>query len=269
MNDELGDRMKEYEEAGAGKKLMKLLPVLARIDGRAFSSFTEGLDRPYDPVMSQMMVDTTKHLVKETNALMGYCQSDEISLLLYSDKPGTQIYFDGRHSKITSQLAAQASVFFFSLTQERLDPCYSAKTPTFDCRVWNVPNKSEAANCFLWRELDATRNSISMAAHHYFDQPELHGVSCSEMQEMLFSKGINWNDYPAFFKRGTYVRREVVNARFSAEELDKLPPLHNARKNPDLLVERSVVEAMAMPPFNRVINREGVLFNGEKPLVAS
>lgn len=265
-SDALGDRMKEYERAGAGAKMMPLLPVMVRIDGRSFSSFTRGLKRPYDDRLSQMMIDTTEFLVQETNAVIGYCQSDEISLVLYSDRPNTQLYFDGKHSKLTSQLAALASVFFFRLTQERLPPDYAAKLPTFDCRVWNVPTKEEAVNCLLWREQDATKNSVSMAARAHYSHKQLENKHGGEMQEMLFQKGVNWNDYPAFFKRGTYVQRRVLTTKFTAEELDKLPPLHHARQNPDLVVERSEVRVIDMPPIARVVNRVDVVFHGLDPI---
>jgi tRNA(His) 5'-end guanylyltransferase len=266
-SDVLGDRMKLYERMGSGAKLMPLLPVMVRIDGRTFSSFTRGLARPYDDRLSQMMIDTTSFLVKETNAVIGYCQSDEISLVLYSDKPGTQLYFDGKHSKLTSQLAALASVFFFRLTQEKLPKEYAEKLPTFDCRVWNVPTKEEAVNCLLWREQDATKNSITMAARTCYSDKQLFGKHGGEMQELLFQKGINWNDYPAFFKRGTYIQRRVLATPFTTEELDKLPPLHHARRDPNLVIERSEFRAIDMPPIARVTNRVGVVFHGLDPIL--
>ena len=79
--------------------------------------------------------------------------------------------------------------------------------------------------------------------------------------------GINWNDYPVFFKRGTYARRVAFERKLTQEELDKLPPRHNARNNPDLLVTRSEVTEVDMPVFSKVTNRVGVIFNGETPVV--
>ena len=110
--DALGDRMKMYERMGSPERFMPLLPVMVRIDGRAFHSFVQGLNRPYDERLSQMMIDTTKYLVQETNAVMGYCQSDEISLCYESTDPNVQIFFDGRSAKIVSQHAEMTSVFF-------------------------------------------------------------------------------------------------------------------------------------------------------------
>lgn len=135
MNDDLGDRMKLYEMAEAGRRFMPLLPILARIDGRCFSSFTKGMKRPYDSTMTRMMVDTTRYLLEETNACMGYTQSDEITLAWHSTDIKSQVWFDGRISKMTSQLGAHATLFFYRQCFERL-PDYARKHPTFDARVW-------------------------------------------------------------------------------------------------------------------------------------
>lgn len=99
MNDDLGDRMKVYEMAEAGRKFMPLLPIVARLDGKGFSSFTKGLLRPYDERLSNLMVDCTKYLVSETNACCGYTQSDEITLAWYAPDYKSEIYFAGRISK--------------------------------------------------------------------------------------------------------------------------------------------------------------------------
>ena len=269
-NDDFGDRMKMFEGRESQRRLMPLLPVMVRIDGKCFSKFTKGLKRPYDERMSQLMVETTKALVEETNALIGYTQSDEISLVLYSGSMQSQVYYDGRVQKMVGDLAAFASGVFNYLLPKYLPekvPTNFKKFPRFDCRVWDVPNKIEAANTILWREQDSSKNSLSSAAHTYFSHSSLQSKNGSEMQEMLFSKGINWNDYPSFFKRGTFVRRRIMSTKYTAEDLAFLPSKHEARKNPDLLVERSVIEVMDMPPFSRVINRVGVIFDGENPLI--
>lgn len=261
MRDDLGDRMKMYEGTEAGRRLMPLLPVLARIDGRAFHSFTRGMERPFDATFTSCMVDTTMALVKDTGACMGYTQSDEITLAWHADNHRSQIWFDGRVAKMTSQLAAQATLIFYRLVLERM-PEYAKRMPTFDARVWNVPTKAEGANVFLWREWDATKNSVSMAAAAYYSHKQLHGKNGAAKQEMLFQKGINWNDYPAFFKRGTYVQRRTVMTPFSAEELDQLPEKHEARNNPALIVERQVCAVLEMPPLGMVRNRVEVIFDG-------
>lgn len=273
MLDDLGDRMKLYESAEAGRRLMPLLPALARLDGRAFHTFTRGMRRPYDERLSRAMVATTMFLVEETNAIVGYTQSDEITLCWHSTDPKSQIFFDGRIQKMCSVLAAMCSAKFASVFEDRFcdEPERVAqagsKPPVFDCRVWNVPTAEEAANVFLWRELDATKNAVQMAAQSIFSHKELQGKNGAEMQEMLFAKGINFNDYPAFFKRGTFVRRVVVKKKLSTDELDSLPPKHHARQNPDMEFERSVIGPVDLPPLLKVANRVGVMFGGEEPRI--
>lgn len=263
MKDKLGDRMKEYE-ALTESRLMPLLPTLARVDGRSFHTFTRGMERPYDPRMARAMVETAQWLAQETNACMTYTQSDEITLVWYATDPKSQIWFDGRHSKMVSQIAALATLRFYRACVE-LMPEYADKLPSFDARVWQVPNTTEAANVFLWREWDATKNSITMAASAVYSHKELHGKNGSEKQEMLWQKGINWNDYPAFFKRGSFVQRRVIEKPFSADEIERLPEKHEARNNPALMVKRSEWRVLEMPPFGSVANREAVIFEGSDP----
>lgn len=266
MKDSLGDRMKKYENIEAGRYLIPLLPVVARIDGRAFHSFTKGLERPFDPEFSRWMGATTIHLVQETGACLGYTQSDEITLAWHSLSTKSQMWFDGRIAKIVSQLAAQATLSFYRQVVECL-PEYADRMPTFDARVWNVPNRTEGANVFLWREWDATKNSINMAASAYYSHKELENKNSSEKLDMLYDKGVNWNNYPVFFRRGTYVKTHVVEMPFTRNELDQLPEKHEARKNPSLIVKRSICDATIMPVFSKVSNREDVVFNHAEPLI--
>lgn len=268
-NSALGERMKFFEGMEAKRILMPKLPILARIDGKKFSKFTKGLERPYDKRLSDLMVEVTKLLTKEYNALISYTQSDEISLLLYSDNMDSQVPYNGRIQKLVGDMTAFTTLQFNRLLPEYLPDEYVKRYPRFDCRVWNVPTLEEAANVFLWRELDATKNSISMAAQHYFSHKVLQGKNASEMQNMLMlEKGVNWNDYPAFFKRGTYVKRVITERKYTCEELDKLPEKHEARSNPNLTIKRHDVIALDMPVFKRVMNRVGVIFNDAEPLLA-
>ena len=265
VRDDFGDRMKMYEGMESERRLMPLLPVLARIDGRAFHSFTRGMNSPFDATFSSAMVDTTLALVRETGACMGYTQSDEITLAWHSENPKSQIWFDGRIAKMTSQLGAQATLIFYRLVLERM-PEYANRMPTFDARVWNVPNRSEGANVFLWREWDATKNSVSMAASAYYSHKALMGKNTTQKHDMLHEKGVNWNDYPAVFKRGAYIQRRNESIPFSAEELERLPIKHAARTNPGLVVERSVCDVLDLPPLGTITNREDVIFEGATPI---
>lgn len=267
VNDVLGDRMKLYENMECARRMMPLLPVVARVDGRAFHSFTRGMDRPFDERMQAAMVATAKALATETNACMAYTQSDEITLAWHSTDHKSQLWFDGRLCKMVSQLGAHATLEFYRATIATM-PDYAERLPTFDARVWQVPNRTEGANVFVWREWDATKNSISMAAASVFSDKELYGKNGSDKQELLFQRGINWNDYPVAFKRGTYVQRRTVLNPFSVAELKRLPQKHAARANPSLLVERSEWQVLAMPILTTIVNREDVIFDGADPVVS-
>src|SRR4051812_24474708 len=150
--DGLGDRCKSYELAEAGRRAMRGLPLLARLDGRAFHTFTRDLKRPYEPGMSIAMIEATRYLVQELNALVGYTQSDEITLAWYESSQSLSEYdFDGRFQKLASVLAGMASAKFCQLVREHL-PAKANETPHFDCRVWQVPSLDDAADVFVWRE---------------------------------------------------------------------------------------------------------------------
>ncbi|MDX1532620.1 MAG: tRNA(His) guanylyltransferase Thg1 family protein [Nitrosopumilaceae archaeon] len=258
MQDSLGDRMKSYEMQEAGRRFIPGLPVYARIDGRTFSKFTKGMNRPYDQCMARAMIETTKYLVEQTNACIGYTQSDEISLVWYSPDPKSEIFFGGRVQKMTSQLAALASVKFLQQAMQYWPEKVENKLPTFDARVFMLPNLSEATNCFVWREWDATKNSKTMAASHYYSHKELHEKSGEQKVDMLLKKGVLWNAYPAFFKRGTYVQRVTRKVPVP----DYVPPQHRPESG---TVTRSFIEELDMPPITKVVNREAVIFEKEKP----
>jgi len=233
MKDELGDRMKRYE-ALVNPRLLEGLPVLARLDGRSFHAFAHNAERPFDPVLQTLMARTTRHLVVESCADVGYTQSDEITLAWLSVP-----FFDGNPQKMCSTLAAMCSVYFNLQDDLKSDRFRWIRMPTFDCRAWAVPSVSEAANVFLWRQQDATRNSVQMAARAVFSHAACDGLDTKQLQEKLFAeRGVNWNDYPPASKRGTFVRHVKTTRAFTAEELADLPPLHDARKNPDAVVER-------------------------------
>ena len=261
MIDKMGDRLKMFEGIEAGRILIPNLPICVRVDGRAFHTFTRGMNRPYDERMSKAMIETMKYLVKKTDACIGYVQSDEISLVLSDTKDPL---FGGRVQKLTSIIAAMATAKF----NDEIHKSFPDKPlAEFDCRVWNVPNRTEAANTILWREFDATKNSISMAARSVYSDNQLLNKNSSDKQELLWQKGINWDKYPVFFKRGTYARRVVIERKLTPDELKDLPEHHEARKNPDMVFTRSEIKEIEMPIFSTVENREAVIFDGAEPKV--
>lgn len=223
--DDLGNRMKTFYEQIPKTRLMRRTPVVIRIDGKAFHTFTRGFKRPFDDVLIKTMQETAKYLCENIQGCqLAYTQSDEISLLLIDyQRFETSAWFDYEIQKMCSISASMATMAFnriFSETVSDLkidntkpmdkyfDAVYSGAM--FDARVFNIP-KEEATNYFYWRQLDASRNSIQMVGQANFSHKELQNKSCNDIQDMLMTqKGINWNDYPTYQKRGSCVVRNRI-----------------------------------------------------------
>lgn len=243
MNDSLGDSMKMFENVESERRAVKGRPLCARLDGRSFHTFTANLQRPFDIRLTNLMVATTKFLVEETQALLGYTQSDEISLAWYLPEGSeSQYLFDGRYQKLASILSAYATGYFVHNLAEML-PEKAGQIPLFDCRVWQVPTLEDAYDVFYWRESDAIKNSITMAASAYFSHKSLHGVNGQTKKEMLRSVGVEYASLPAFFRRGTYVQRVRTNRPLTQNEMDCIPEDYR----PVGPVERSEVMTVDLP----------------------
>lgn len=202
-NRPLKERMLEYE--GVTKyQFPSDSVIIARIDGRGFSKLTKSMRKPFCTAFTDAMIETTKVLVEETNATIGYTQSDEISLVWHTDNPNGQVFFNGKLQKLCSIGASIATVAFGNCFYPgELDgPAY------FDCRVFTVPSKEEAVNYLTYRQQDATRNSVSMAAHTQYGHKKLMNKNIKEQLEMLMSDSVNWNNYLPANKIGTYIQRQ-------------------------------------------------------------
>jgi len=213
--DDLGQRMKEDYEGRTQTHLMRRSHTIIRLDGKAFHTYTKGFDRPYDLNLMRVMDDTAIELCRAIQgAKMAYVQSDEISILLTDfETPQTDMWFDGNVQKITSVSASIATAAFnnamMHLKYEELgEEVIYLKPAYFDSRVFQVPNVDEVINNFIWRQQDATRNSIQMGAQALYSQKQLDKKNTSELQELMFQKGVNWNDYPVGFKRGRLILKE-------------------------------------------------------------
>ena len=224
--DSLGDRMKNNYENRAKTYLVRRMPVIIRLDGKAFHTFTRGFDKPFDKVMMKTMQQTTLRLCENIQGcVFGYTQSDEITLILIDyETLDTNAWFDYSTQKICSVAASMCTLYFNKIFEKRysewfmnielneetykLDKAYRKainKGAMFDARVFNIPVE-EVTNCVLWRQQDATRNSISSLAQSKFSYRQLHGKNSSQMQDMLMDNfGINWNNLTVPEKRGTAV----------------------------------------------------------------
>lgn len=217
MKDALGDRMKEFYEDRTRIKLPRRTYTIIRIDGKAFHTYTKGLERPFDEGLIEDMNLTTAYLCKHIQgAKFGYVQSDEISLVLTDfDELGTHAWFDNNLQKMVSVAASMATSEFNRLRLMRFmdesvivleaEDIKKFKMAQFDARAFQIPFIDEVENYFIWRQQDAVRNSISSVAQSLYSPKQLNGVKTDQMQEMIFQKGINWNDYDFRKKRGAVI----------------------------------------------------------------
>ena len=229
--DDLGNRMKTFYEEIPKTRLMRRCPVICRLDGRSFHTFARGFKRPFDDVLIKTMQETAKYLCENIQGCqLAYTQSDEISLLLIDyQRFETSAWFDYEVQKMCSISASMATMVFNqifrdmvgelhikgSLEEEYSCILYKAaqKGAMFDARVFNIP-REEVTNYFYWRQLDCSRNSIQMVGQANFSHKELQYKSCNDIQDMLMTQsGINWNDFPAYQKRGSCVVRNKYVTR--------------------------------------------------------
>ena len=228
VNDALGTRMKTFYEQVPKTRLVRRMPVAIRIDGKAFHTFTRGFQKPFDEVLGNAMVKTMEYLCKNIQGcVFGYTQSDEITLLLVDYQTlETDAWFEYEVQKMCSISASMATMAFNKFFSEEVNAwfgeqfvpiseevaqlynlyCEKAENGAmFDARCFNIP-REEVTNLIYWRQLDATRNSIQMVGQANFSHRELQGKSCNMIQDMLHEeKGINWNDFPTYLKRGSCV----------------------------------------------------------------
>ena len=246
VRDDLGTRMKEFYETIPKTRLMRRCPVAIRIDGKAFHTFTRGFNKPFDEVLVKSMQRTMKYLCENIQGcVFGYTQSDEITLILLDYQTlDTDAWFDYEVQKMCSIAASMATMAFNKYFEQNVEHecqigllqeygietkpialceayCRSMeKGAMFDARVFNIP-KEEVTNLVYWRQLDAARNSVQMVGQANFSHKELQGKSCNMIQDMLMTqKGINWNDFPTYLKRGSCCVRDLGGVAGWSIDLD-------------------------------------------------
>lgn len=194
--------MKNYENRFR-YYLNRRIPTILRLDGRSFHTLTRKCVKPFDFNLIGDMQGTMKFLCREIDGcVLGYTQSDEISLLLIDYKRhDTQGWFDYNLQKIVSLAASMATGYFNSIRK------YD-RIAQFDCRAFQLADPDEVGNYFTWRVRDWNRNSVSMLAQSLYSHKKLHKKNVAEMQEMCFQKGCNWADQPNVIKNGTFYLRE-------------------------------------------------------------
>ncbi len=240
VHDDLGVRMKTFYEQIPKTKLMRRCPVAIRIDGKAFHTFTRGFQKPFDEVLIKSMQGTMKYLCQNIQGcVLGYTQSDEITLILVDYKKLTSsAFFDYEVQKLCSIAASMATMAFNKFFEKYVDEYRFSKWDgvskyedgtwgyiqtllnavdkgaVFDARCFNIPK-------LYWRQNDASRNSIQMVGQANFSHKELHKKSRNDIQDMLMTqKGINWNDFPTYQKRGSCCIKEEYAVNDNGEEVE-------------------------------------------------
>lgn len=231
--NDLGNRMKSYENVSRDY-LIKKVPVIIRIDGKAFHTFTKGFKKPFDKIMMESMWETAKFLCSNIQGCkIAYTQSDEISILITDyETITTDGWFEYNKQKIVSVSASMATLAFnnsFSRLLNKFDfemmIKYDGKEPKeisnlirkyrkkedvalFDSRAFNLP-KEEVNNYFIWRQQDCSKNSVQMVARSEFSHKQIQELNCSQLQEKLFQeKNINWNNFSISEKRGVCIIKQ-------------------------------------------------------------
>lgn len=229
--DNLGDRMKSYENI-TRTYLPGRMPIIIRIDGKAFHTFTKSFKKPFDDILMRAMEETAAVLCRDIEGVkVAYTQSDEISLLITNnDTWETQPWFGNNIQKMASVAASIATLAFnrafwhevnmlnndYLNTEENehLNAYCRAveKGATFDARVFVLP-ADEVCNYFIWRQQDAIRNSIQSMGQAHFSHKELMNKNCENIKQMLVEKNLKWENIPVSCQRGICVVKKPTKVK--------------------------------------------------------
>lgn len=207
MKDDFGDRMKDYENV-TRHYLTKKIPVIMRLDGKAFHTLTRinFKEKPFDTTFVSYMDEVAKGLLSFVEgAKLAYVQSDEISLYISDlNDIKTNSWFNYNIQKMTSVAASYASSKFNSLFKN------DKFLALFDARCYNIP-KYEVPNYFIWRQMDCYRNAVNSIAQYHFSQKELNGKKLPEVKKMIqdkYEESVEKKFNHEFLWGRTFMRRE-------------------------------------------------------------
>ena len=234
----IAEEVMEYECVETDRGCKEL--VLVRLDGRGFNNFTKYFVKPYDEDFANCMCSVMALLMAETNAVLGYTQSDEITLVLHKSTEAQQLYFGGRFQKIASSLSSFATLKFNNILPEERRKLQ----PMFDCRAWTMPREKVRLN-IIARAHNNIKNSITNLAFAYFSHKELMKKNSTDKLNMLEAIGVKWKDQPEHFRRGFYLQKKVNNDRRVFE------PIYN------------------LPYIKDIVNADAFIFNGEEAIVST
>lgn len=229
--EQLGDRIKQNYENRARHYLTRRMPVILRIDGVAFHTFTRPFEKPFSEEIIQSMLYSTIAIAKKIQGFKcAFVQSDEVSILLTDyDRFETSAWFDYNKSKVESVTASlMAGYFQRNIFDEFLYKQFTDNIPYFDCRSFNIP-REEVVNYFLWRALDWKRNSLNMYCSSFFSHKQLENKNQADKHEMLHNIGKNWTtDLEPIIKNGSFVVKENVDNREVYKSLHDVLPNYDS-----------------------------------------
>lgn len=206
----LGDRMKSYEKISQ-TKLISRMPVIIRLDGKAFHTYTRKCDRPFDEDLHLLRQDTLNYLCQNIQGcILGYSQSDEITLVLKDwESFKTSSWFGNKVQKICSITASMCTAFW-NLSSAEIDGNRTEGSDKFhsmalfDSRCFNIP-KEEVVNCLIWRQQDWERNSVQLLAQSLYSHKQLQNKSCAQLITKIEQEhGIIWGELEDWKKRGEF-----------------------------------------------------------------
>ena len=180
--------------------------VVLRLDGRGFTRFTEGrCEKPFDERFHHWMVAVARAVLEEFGGVCAYTESDEVSVLL----PRDWALFDRELEKAVSVSAGLASATF-SLA--------CGAVGHFDSRAIVAPTDEQVVDYFRWRQSDASRCALNGWCYWVLRKEgldaraatkQLSGLSVADKNELLFRRGINFNELPLWQRRGTMMSWET------------------------------------------------------------
>jgi tRNA(His) guanylyltransferase len=192
---------------------MVLLPgawTIIRVDGRSFSKFTEKrFDKPFDLRFSTIMEETAQTLLTELGGRYAYTESDEISVVLDPS-------FDMFGREVEKLVSISASIAGSAFTHG------AGEMAHFDSRVWLGTSVDDVVDYLSWRQADAARCALGGWCYWTLRKAgqsarqatrTLEHASASDKNELLFAHGINFNDVPAWQRRGIGLWWETYEKR--------------------------------------------------------
>ncbi len=246
--DSLSLYVKKLEDATTAQKADASNAIVVRCDGRGFSSWTKNLNGPFDPRLKDVMVYVTKKLAEEFSAKIAYTASDEITIVMFHYGDNTEHYAGGRFQKIVSHAASIATAHFNAIVPS-LIPEKAGNMAMFDARAWECSIK-DTFSCLMARENSAIRNSVFMQARSVFSHKKIQGMGRQKLKILLQESGHSWDDIPDWAKRGIFIKKVSEELSLTEEELEKLPPKHNARLTPDFKFWRNEYKEVALPSIS-------------------